>query len=227
MKNNDLLSACLVLYPFRSGLSKIKKILMVILVVFLPLTIVKAGNTKSSMEISQQQKKQISGLIRDVNNEPIIGANIIEKNVPGNGTVTDVDGRFTLSIEENATILVSYIGYLPQEISVAGKTYFEVILQEDRKTLDEVVVVGYGTQRKVNLTGSVDQIGGKSIENVSVSNISRALQGQIPGLNINFNNGRPTSNPAYNIRGLTSIGAGGSALILIDGIEGDPSTMNA
>ena len=227
MKNNDLLSAYLVLYPFRIGLSKIKQILMVILVVFLPLTIVKAGDTKNPVEISQQQKKQISGLIRDVNNVPIIGANIIEKNAPGNGTVTDVDGRFTLSIGENVTILVSYIGYLPQEISVAGKTYFEVILQEDRKTLDEVVVVGYGTQRKVNLTGSVDQIGGKSIENVSVSNISRALQGQIPGLNINFNNGRPTSNPAYNIRGLTSIGAGGSALILIDGIEGDPSTINA
>ncbi len=220
MKNNDLLSACLVLYPFRSGLSKIKKILMVILVVFLPLTIVKAGNTKSSMEISQQQKKQISGLIRDVNNEPIIGANIIEKNVPGNGTVTDVDGRFTLSIEENATILVSYIGYLPQEISVAGKTYFEVILQEDRKTLDEVVVVGYGTQSRETITTSISKLDNKVLENIPFTNAANALKGTIPGMRVQTVSGQPGSSPRIIIRGGSSIKSPDSAtpLYVIDGV---------
>lgn len=220
MKNNDLLSACLVLYPFRSGLSKIKKILMVILVVFLPLTIVKAGNTKSSMEISQQQKKQISGLIRDVNNEPIIGANIIEKNVPGNGTVTDVDGRFTLSIEENATILVSYIGYLPQEISVAGKTYFEVILQEDTKTLDEVVVIGYGSQSRETITTSVTKLDNKVLENVPYANAASALQGSVSGVRVQSISGQPGAAPRIIVRGGTSINNpnGAAPLYIIDGV---------
>ena len=110
MKNNDLLSACLVLYPFRSGLSKIKKILMVILVVFLPLTIVKAGNTKSSMEISQQQKKQISGKVIDTNGDPIPGVTIRIKGST-NGTATDVDGNYSLNdISENTILEFSFVG---------------------------------------------------------------------------------------------------------------------
>ncbi|MGI6572675.1 MAG: SusC/RagA family TonB-linked outer membrane protein [Fermentimonas sp.] len=173
----------------------------------------------------QQQKKRITGTITDVNGTTIIGANIVEVGTT-NGTITDVAGRFTLRVEENATILISYIGYLPQEISVAGKTDFEVILKEDTKALDEVVVVGYGTIRKINLTGAVDQIDSEIFENITVPNVSRALQGQIPGLNITFNSGRPTDSPSYNVRGLTSIGAGGSALVLIDGVEGDVRNLN-
>lgn len=213
MKNNDLLST-------RSGLSKIKQILIVILVVFMPLTIIKAGNTRNLMEISQQQKKQISGIIRDVNNEPIIGANIIEKNVPANGTVTDVDGKFTLSVKENAIILVSYIGYLPQEISVAGKSYFETILQEDTKTLDEVVVVGYGTQSREMITTSITKLDNKALENVPYSTAASALQGTISGVRVQSISGQPGTAPRVIVRGGTSINDpnGASPLYIIDGI---------
>ncbi|HPD44422.1 MAG TPA: carboxypeptidase-like regulatory domain-containing protein, partial [Dysgonamonadaceae bacterium] len=103
---------------------------------------------------AQQQGKTITGKVVDANGEPIIGANIIEVGTT-NGTVTDIDGNFSLKVADNATIRVSYIGYVEQEINTAGKTSFNITLVEDTQTLEEVVVVGYGTQKKVNLTGAV------------------------------------------------------------------------
>ena len=102
-------------------------------------------------DIEQQQKKQITGVVYDAFGESIIGANIIEKGTT-NGTVTDIDGKFTLDVDNNAVLQVSYIGYLTQEISAKDMTSFEIILQEDTQALDEVVVVGYGTMKKQDLT---------------------------------------------------------------------------
>ncbi len=175
--------------------------------------------------VVMQQKKTVTGIITDVSGEPIIGANIVEKGTT-NGTVTDVDGNFSLQVEEGGTLQVSYIGYLSQDVTTAGKTRFDIVLQEDNQALEEIVVVGYGTQKKVNLTGAVDQIGEKGFQNRALTSISQGLQGALPNLNITFTDGKPTNAPAYNIRGTTSIGQGGSALILIDGVEGDPSLLN-
>ncbi|WP_236974175.1 SusC/RagA family TonB-linked outer membrane protein [Membranihabitans maritimus] len=168
----------------------------------------------------------VEGVVTDVNGEPLIGVNVLVKG-SDQGTATDFNGKFELSdVADDAILVLSYIGYKTKEVPLDGKASIIITLEENLQTLDELVVVGYGEQKKANLTGAVDQIGSKEIENFSVPNVSRALQGQIPGLNISFNNGRPNSNPTYNIRGLTSIGAGGSALVLIDGVEGDPSTLN-
>ncbi len=142
------------------------------------------------------------------------------------GTHTNAEGVYEINVSSGQTLIFSFVGYQSQEILIGTQNEVDVRLEEDITTLNEVVAVGYGSIKKVNLTGAVDQIDGKIIENMAVPNVSRALQGQIPGLNIAFNSGRPNANPTYNIRGVTSIGAGGSALLLIDGAEGDPSTLN-
>lgn len=175
--------------------------------------------------VLQQQKKRISGTVLDENGQPIIGANIIEAGTT-NGTVTDIDGKFTLDVSDNATIRISYIGYLEQEVNTSGKNTLNITLREDTQTLEEIVVVGYGTQRKINLTGAVEQVTSDVFENRPVSNVSQALQGVVPNLNIKLTDGKPTRTSSYNVRGTTSIGQGGSALVLIDGVEGDPSLLN-
>lgn len=174
----------------------------------------------------QQQQKTISGTIVDSANEPIIGANIVVQGMTV-GTITDIDGKFRLNdVPENATLVISYIGYIEQRIPVAGKDQFDIVLKEDTKTLDEVVVVGYGVQKKLNLTGSVEQVTSEVFENRPITNVSQGLVGAIPNLNINMTDGKPTQSPSYNVRGTTSIGQGGSALVLIDGVEGDPRMLN-
>ena len=155
---------------------------------------------------------------------PIPGATVAVKG-EGRGTMTDFEGDYSIEVSEDDVLIFSYVGFETKEVAVGDQSEIDVVLTEGT-SLEEVVVVGYGKQKKVNLTGAVDQIDGEEIQNVSVPNVSRALQGRVPGLNIDFNSGRPDSSPTYNIRGLTSIGAGGSALILIDGVEGDPSTLN-
>lgn len=173
----------------------------------------------------QQQKNTITGFIRDLQGEPIIGANVLEKGTT-NGIITDIDGRFTLSVSPNTILQISYIGYITQEVSVGTQTSITVTLHEDSQVIDEVVVVGYGIQKKVNLTGAVDQVTAEVFEKRPITNISHGLVGVVPNLNINMSDGKPTQSPSYNIRGTTSIGQGGSALILIDGVEGNPSMLN-
>ncbi len=173
-----------------------------------------------------QQLKSVTGVVTDANGEPLPGVTVQIKGT-GIGTVTDADGRYTLNnVSDEATIEFSFLGMRAQEMIVGNRTTIDIALQESNIGLEEVVVVGYGVQKKTNLTGAVDQIGSKAFEKITVPNISVALQGAIPNLNINYTSGRPTSNPAWNIRGLTSIGAGGEALILIDGVAGDPRHVN-
>lgn len=161
----------------------------------------------------QQQKKQISGKVVDENGEPIIGANIIEKGTT-NGTVTDYDGNFSLQIENDAILHVSYIGYNPQDVPMSGKSSIEIVLIEDSKTLDELVVVGYGTQSKKTLTGAISTIKSDEIVATKASNLVNKLQGKIPGLNIRINTEHPgIYDNAINIRGF------GTPLFIIDGVE--------
>ncbi len=173
----------------------------------------------------QQQKKTVTGIVLDSSGEPIIGANVIERGTT-NGTVTDYNGNFSIRVEDNAVLQITYIGFLPQEISTAGRSSINISLIEDTKALEELVVVGYGTQKKVNLTGAVEQVTSDVFEKRPITNATQGLVGVIPNLNIQMSDGKPTQSPSYNIRGTTSIGQGGSALVLIDGVEGDPRMLN-
>ena len=153
------------------------------------------------------------------------GAGILVKGTT-NGQITGADGTATLTnVAPDAVLVVTFVGYQTVEIPVKGRANLNVTL-EDSLTLDEIVVVGYGTQKKANLTGAVDQVGSETFEGRSNANLTQMLQGQVPNLNLKFKDGRPNSSPSYNIRGTTSIGQGGSALILIDGVEGDPALLN-
>ena len=174
-----------------------------------------------------QQKTEITGVVLDSNGEPVIGATVLEKGTT-NGTVTDLDGKFVLSVASGAIIKVSYIGYSEQELKAAPM--MNIKLKEDTEMLEEVVVVGFGTQKKVNLTGSVGTATAKDLEARPVANATQALQGVIPGLNISTagTGGELNAAKSINVRGTGTIGAGssGSPLILIDGMEGDINTVN-
>lgn len=172
----------------------------------------------------QQTKKTITGKITDVQGEPIIGVNIIEQGTT-NGSVTDVDGNFSLSVPDNAILRVSYIGYVTQDISTTGKTTIHIVLQEDTEALDEVVVVGYGVQRKSDLTGSIAAIGEKDLRRNPGGNIGTVLQGLGAGVQITKSGGNshPGSTPRIRIRGTRSLSGGNDPLIVVDGIPFDGS----
>ena len=178
-----------------------------------------------AMGMDDVSSKKVTGTVVDVAGVPVIGANVMVKGTT-NGTITDMDGKFTLEVPEGAVLQVSYIGYTNQEVVVGKNTILTITLKEDTQSLDEVVVVGYGTQKKVNLTGAVEQVTSEVFDNRSVPNVTQALQGSIPNLNIQITDGKPTRTASYNVRGTTSIGQGGDALVLIDGVEGDPSMLN-
>ena len=174
-----------------------------------------------------QEKKVVNGVVVDATGMPVIGANVMEKGTT-NGTITDMDGKFSLEVDKDATLIFSYIGFADQEIKVGNQTRLSITLKEDAEALDEVVVVGFGTQKKVNLTGAVSSVTSEAFENRSVSNVSQALQGSMPGLNITQSHGYLDSAPDINIRGVGTIGEGssGAPLILIDGMEGDMNRLN-
>lgn len=176
---------------------------------------------------AQEQKINIRGIVKDTFGETVIGASVAEIGTT-NGTITGLDGDFSLSVSPQGTLVISFIGYTTQEIPVSGRNSFNITLQEDAQTLDEVVVVGFGTQKKVNLTGSVGIATAKEIESRPVVNATQALQGLVPGLQISTNTGELDKGMSINIRGTGTIGDGssGSPLVLIDGMEGDLSAVN-
>lgn len=182
-----------------------------------------AGNTLNDGESSgiQQQKKQVTGVIVDIYDEPLIGVNIIEKGTT-NGTVTDIDGNYSLSVAESAVLQVSYIGYLTQEINTSGRTTVNITLQEDTQALEEVVVVGYGVQKKVNLTGSVASIGAQKLENRPMVNLSSGLGGLAAGVQVRQSSGKPGSDGAsILVRGTGTFQGSNSPMIVIDGVVVD------
>ncbi|WP_111707415.1 TonB-dependent receptor [Lutibacter citreus] len=186
-----------------------------------------------STSVVEQQKIAISGVIKDFGGIPLPGASVLEKGTT-NGTQTDFDGNFNFEVSSsNATLVVSYIGFLTQEVALNGKTNITIKLDEDAAKLDEIVVIGYGAQKKENLTGAVSVVSNETIENRPVQNATQALQGQIPGLVISQSNGIPGSESLnMTIRGLNSFGSNNSPLVLIDGVQGnigdlDPSVIKS
>ena len=182
------------------------------------------GTSPAESEVSQQSIT-VSGVVSDAEGT-LVGATV---QIVGTtiGTVTDVEGRYNIKVPgKDAKLSFSYIGYTTVVKEVAGQTKLNVTLVSALSNIDEVVVIGYGTAKKRDLIGAVDQVTSKTLEGRSTPSITRSLQGQIPNLNITMRDGKPNREASYNVRGKTSIGAGGSALILIDGVEGDPSTIN-
>src|SRR5690554_611836 len=167
----------------------------------------------------------VRGTVTDASGQPLPGVTV---SVPGTtiGTATDIDGKYSLSVPEGSTLVFSFIGFETQSIAIGDRSVIDVTIIEDTASLDEVVVVGYGIQRKANLTGAVDQVTSEVFENRPIPNISQGLVGVVPNLNIKMFDGKPTQSPSFNIRGTTSIGQQGSALVLIDGVEGDPRMLN-
>ncbi len=187
---------------------------------------VMADSKGTAVESVQQQKKQsVSGLVKDAAGEPVIGASVVEKGT-SNGSITDLNGRFMLNVNPDATLVISYIGYKNAEMKAAPD--MNVTLKEDTEVLDEVVVVGFGTQKKVNLTGAVDVVDNKQLQERPVSNAVQALQGVAPGLQISQSSGSIESRPSINVRGTATIGEGtsGNPLILVDGMEADLNSIN-
>lgn len=173
---------------------------------------------------------QVTGTVLDETGQSLPGVNVIEKGTTS-GAVSDADGKYSLEVfNENAILVFSFIGYQTQEVPVNGRAVIDLTLDPDIKSLDEVVVVGYGTQKKVNLTGSVDQISGDEIRDRPQTNISSMLQGAMPNLNIRMASGTPGQMGSLNIRGVTSISRNtartGAPLVLIDGIPGTLDRLN-
>lgn len=183
------------------------------------------GISENISEKIQQQKKTITGKIIDNNGKAIIGANIVEVGTT-NGTVTNIDGYFSLQVEENSELIISYIGYLPQKISVSGKTEFSIVMQEDLQDLEELVVIGYGSMKKSDLTGSVASVKGDLLNSIAKVNIQSALQGRVAGVQINQSSGMPGSTMQIRIRGANSIMGGNDPLYIIDGFPSSPAVLN-
>ena len=169
----------------------------------------------------------VSGRVADDQNRPLVGATVVVAGT-SQGTTTDLDGNFSLRVNAVDPVLkVDYLGYEPQELRVSpSQTTFDIRLALSSKAIDDVVVVGYGTVKRRDLVGAVDQVDRKVIEDRSTGTLARALQGQLPGLNITFTDSKPTRGASVNVRGSGSIGAGGSTLVLIDGVEGSINAIN-
>ncbi|NWJ52244.1 MAG: TonB-dependent receptor [Bacteroidetes bacterium] len=187
--------------------------------------------TSNTLSVEQQQTIKISGVVVDSKGQSVPGATVRIKGA-NTGTTTDANGKFSITVpSEQARLQFSFVGYVSQDVVVGKQRSLNIILKDDLTTLDEVVVVGFGTQKKVNLTGSVSTVNAKTLEARPVTNVGQALQGVVPGLNITQSGqlgGSLENRPSINIRGVTTIGGAtsGGPLILIDGMEGDINAVN-
>ena len=177
-----------------------------------------------SVTAAQQQTKKITGTILDQAGIPVIGANVLEKGT-SNGTITNLDGKFTLNVKPGATLHISYIGYKVEEITVGSAQNYQITLKEDTERLDEVVVVGYGIQKKKLVTGATVEVKGEDIAKLNTTQALGALQSQTPGVNIQANSGQPGDGFKISIRGAGTNG-NTAPLYIIDGVAGDINNLN-
>ena len=179
----------------------------------------------STIAMAQGGGNTVNGVVTDASKLPMVGVSVTVDGTD-DGTITGVNGEYTINVPKNGSLTFSFIGYKSQTVAVGTRTTVNVEMAEDNTTLDEVVVVGYGTQKKANLTGAVEQVTSEVFEGRPVANTTQMLQGAVPNLNLQMTDGKPMRTASYNVRGTTSVGQGGSALVLIDGVEGDPSLLN-
>lgn len=164
-----------------------------------------------------QDGRMVAGVVTDQNGEPVIGANVVEKGTT-NGVITDIDGQFKLTVSPNSTLAISFIGYQPVEVKVSNRQSFAITLHEITETLEEVVVVGYGSQLKKTITGAISSVKAKDIEAPNAVSADNLLQGKVAGLNITQNSAQPGSGMSVNIRGALSPNGSNSPLYVIDGV---------
>lgn len=164
------------------------------------------------------EKIRVSGTVFDENNEPLPGATVLEKGT-SNGTITDMNGAYTLSIEEDAILEVRFVGYAAAEQAVSGRSVINFTMEADLQSLSEIVVVGYATQLKENVTGAITEIKSEFLENRPLTDVQTGLIAAAPGVRINQSTGRPGESPNVSIRGRTTFGSDGGVLVIVDGVE--------
>ncbi len=209
----------------RNSLLKAAPIVMGLLMAGSPISAF-AEIDSNSVLVTDQASITINGKITNAKGEALIGVNVMEIGTT-NGTITDIDGNYSLKTAQNAVLKVSYVGYKDQQVRVNGRTKLNIVLQEDTKALEEVVVVGYGVQKKANLTGAVSMVSSEQLKDVSSSSVSQALQGKLSGVVISKSNGTPGSGASIRVRGVGTFGDN-APLIVIDGVpvEGGLETIN-
>ncbi|WP_225982373.1 SusC/RagA family TonB-linked outer membrane protein [Bacteroides stercoris] len=163
------------------------------------------------------QNVTVKGTVKDKTGETVIGASVVQKGNTGNGTITDIDGNFTLSVPNNTTLIISYVGMKTQEVALKGKKQINVVLEDDAQALDEVVVIGYGTAKKKDLTGAVSTVKGSDLAKVPVTNAAEALTGKLAGVQITTTDGSPDAEMIIKVRGGGSITGDSSPLYIVDG----------
>ena len=169
-----------------------------------------------SVTLAYAQTITVTGTVTDGSNAPLPGVNVIEKGT-SNGSASDFDGNFSVTVKEGATLMFSSLGYVSQEITVGNEETLNITLQEDAAALDEVVVVGYGTQRKADVTGAAVRVNTETTENLPNINVLQSLKGQVAGLTVGTPD-RPGEEPGFRIRGTNSISVSNTPLVVLDGI---------
>lgn len=184
------------------------------------------SSATKEVAIVQQVGRSVKGVVVDDKGEPVIGATVMVKGST-NGTITDFDGNFILNdVSSNASLIVSYVGYVTETISVNGKSSFKIVMKEDAKTLEEVVVIGYGVVKKRDLTGSSVSVTGADLAEVPVTNAAQALAGKAAGVNIVSQNGAPGAEVNITVRGGTSITQSTTPIYIIDGFQSEDGLKN-
>lgn len=183
------------------------------------------------LPVADTSRGTVSGKVTDTVNTPLPGATITVKGTR-QGAVTNNEGQFSIpAVDKNAVLLINFVGYKPQEITLNGRTHVNITLAVNTQSLNDVVVVGYGTQKKENLTGAIATVSAKELEGRPLVNLGQGLQGLVPNLNVNLNSGKPGTGASFNVRGITSIGGDGNntlggPLVMVDGVQMDPNLIN-
>ncbi|MEE3225240.1 MAG: carboxypeptidase-like regulatory domain-containing protein, partial [Bacteroidota bacterium] len=182
-----------------------------------------------TLNFAFSQTKTVSGTVTDQTGMPLPGVNVTVKNTTGRGTQTDFDGNFTIAASADETLVFSYMGFKPYEQLVGASATFSITLSEDTQSLDEVLVVAYGTAKKEDFTGSAVQVNGESLEQRPITNAISALDGAAAGVNVSAANGQPGSAPSIRIRGTGSYSASNTPLYIVDGVQfnGELSSINS
>ncbi|HEV7379675.1 MAG TPA: carboxypeptidase-like regulatory domain-containing protein, partial [Dyadobacter sp.] len=189
----------------------------------LPATQAFSGRSAGEMAVYQYAKKaaaQVQGVVRDENGEGLPGVNVVVKGSQ-TGTSTDIEGRYSIEASESAVLVFSYVGFLSQEVAIGTNTVQDIVLRADNKTLEEVVVVGYGTVKRKDLTGSIGSLDAKEIKDLGVARVDQALLGKVAGVQVLPVSGAPGADPQIRIRGIGSISAGSQPLYVVDGFPTD------
>ena len=172
---------------------------------------------------AQQSKVNVKGVVKDAAGLPVIGASVIEKGVSSNGTVTDIDGNFSIDVPKGATLVVSSIGYVTVEVPESAAA--EIILEEDAEMLEDVVVIGYGTQKKGDVTSAITSVKADDFAKGNIKDAGDPIKGKVAGLSITNNSGDPNATSNIRLRGVISLTGTNTPLVLIDGLEGDLDTV--